>query len=166
MSTPPLKLLALFIRQLSRPLALTIKAIAVRNESISTLCTRTAVRVDSWNKHLEQTILNTTTHGQPQSSNHTRSDIHQLRVIDHGSMIIAETTLYVFATIVVILEWNKSRQSEINRRKEVRDDILLLQDEIENLREQLKENHLILAKYMPPTDVYPTIIQVSDRNDD
>ena len=156
MSTPPLKLLTLFIRQLSRPLALTINAIALRNRGISSICARTAVSVDSWNKHFEQRIFNTA------NVKHHGAQVHHNRVVEHGSMILAESSLYVLATAVIILESYRSRQREAERHEETRDDILMLQDEIEHLKRQLEQNHVYITQYMPPNGMRPAVLQVID----
>lgn len=155
MAGPPLRLLSLFVRQLSKPLALGINALAIRNKSIRNICINTVKLTQNWNSELEKTLL-VTNNGDNNKNNYN---------VQHGSFIISEIMLYTITTLFIILEAQKTKNSNIERHNQLNDDILILQDEIEFLKNELKKQKIEISQYDPPNNINPIVLQIKSNGE-
>lgn len=146
MAGPPLRLLSLFVRQLSKPLALGINAIAIRNQTVRKICLNAVNLTHNWNQELEKQLL-------------TKTGDKNEHDIQHGSLIISEIMLYTLTTLFIILEAQKSKNKDRERHNQLSDDIIILQDEIEHLKNELRRQKIDINQYNPPNGTNPIVLQ-------
>lgn len=175
MSALPIRLMTLFVRQLSRPLALGITSLANKNEFCRNLCIQVFNQINSWDIKLQNRLElnNTKVHNEqiePLAKNsfkHTK--LHQVNmqginqhIIEQGASIISEFLLYGIITGFIIFETIKSKSKEATRRNELANDILTLQDEIEHLKKQLLNYQIEIQDYsVPSTAIKPIILKIN-----
>lgn len=174
MSGLPLKLFTLFVRQMSRPLALGIKSRAMTHPQFKKFCISVAQRVHRLDVSLKRrldlssgikTSKNTDLLAEHAVKHNAPTHIRPLnetRAIETGATFLSELVLYSVAAGIITFETVRARNKELNRRESVTDDIEMLQDEIEHLKDQLLEYQIKINDYVPPHGVKPIILQLNE----
>lgn len=175
MSALPLRLMTLFVRQLSRPLALGITSIANKNEMCRNICIQVFKQVNIWDRKLQNRLElnNTKIHSEQieilakrflkhKKWNHTNVERINQRLIEQGASIISEFILYGIITGFIFFETIKSKNNEATKRNELATDILTLQDEIEHLKKQLLNYQIEIQDYsVPSNSTKPIILKIN-----
>ncbi|ANB13301.1 OPA3-like protein [Sugiyamaella lignohabitans] len=85
--------------------------------------------------------------------------LNDAKAIDNGATFLSESFIFSIAGGLILFESYRSHRKEVTRRESVADDIQALQDEIEWLKGQLKQNKLLMEEYHLPKDMKPSILK-------
>lgn len=176
MSGVILRITTLFVRQLSRPLALGLKSISSKNHNCKNVCIKIAKRIYELESSLQKGLdLGTGTKISTEAERLAdRAVKHRIgpgfmqgtekrnnsHWADKGAVLISEFTLYTVTVVGIIYETVRSKLKERNRREGVSDDIEMLQEQIEYLKSQLRDHQILIADYTPSYPVKPKILQI------
>ncbi|SSD61821.1 related to OPA3-like protein [Saccharomycodes ludwigii] len=147
-----IKLLALALRQVSRPIANIIKAQAKQHETFKKLCISFAQRMHKTDLAIKAK-LTSTKHKGTGNNIKIKSVVRPLndeKAVENGATILSELFVFSVAGGIVAFETIRQMKKESARREAVTNDIGILQEEIEDLKKQLKlqgeKNSLILSR--------------------
>lgn len=154
MSSIALKLTSLLIRTVSKPIANGLKAQAKQHATFRKVCIDMAQFLHRTDMRLRMGLLG--------EKNLRVRPLNDAKAIDSGANFLSETFIFSVAGGLILFESIRSRRKEMQRRENVADDIRTLQDEIEWLRNVLKEKKVIEENYKLPQDVKPAILSLKD----
>ncbi|KAH3675641.1 hypothetical protein WICMUC_002558 [Wickerhamomyces mucosus] len=157
MSGIGLKLGALLLRQVSKPIANILKAQALEHELFKRLCIALAQRIHRTDVTLRMKLM-----GEKGAKVRPLND---KKAVENGANFLSETFIFSVAGSIILFESWRQRQKELNRRETIADDIKTLQDEIDYLKRKLTENNFKLDDYRPPKDIKPLYLKMAvDEN--
>lgn len=92
--------------------------------------------------------------------------LNDARAIENGANILSEAIIFSVAGGLIVYEGVRSSVQESQRRERVADDIATLQDEIELLKKNLKEQKILIEEYHLPEGVKPVVLKFPPKTDD
>ncbi|OUM54112.1 hypothetical protein BVG19_g3462 [[Candida] boidinii] len=152
MSAIAFKLGTLLIRQASRPIANVLKSEAKKYNAFKHGCVRIAQSLHFFDSKLRARLI-----GQ---KNVKVRPLNEAKAVEDGAEFMAQTFIFGVAGSLIIYETYRQRQKEIGRREAVADDIAMLQEEIQHLKEKLKQYHLEIEEYHAPASYKPSVLKV------
>lgn len=139
MSAIAVKLGALVIRQVTRPVANVLKAQAKQHDSFKRICISLAQRM-----HRADVILRSRL--TPSNFSKKIRPLNEEKAVENGATLFSEMFVFGVTGSVVVWETLRQRTKELNRRGQVSQDISFLQSEIEELRSLIEIQNEILKK--------------------
>lgn len=89
--------------------------------------------------------------------------LNDAKAIDTGANVLSEGFIFSVAGGLILYESLRARNKEIARRESVADDISTLQEELELLKKNLKEQRIIIEEYKVPEGVNPSVLKLPKR---
>lgn len=86
--------------------------------------------------------------------------LNDTKAIDTGANFLSEGFIFSVAGGLILYESLRARNKEIARRESVADDIATLQDELELLKKNLKQQRIIIEEYKLPEGVNPSVLKL------
>ncbi|CAK7913427.1 hypothetical protein CAAN1_20S01134 [[Candida] anglica] len=157
MSGIALKLTSLLVRTVAKPIATTLKAQAKDHDLFKNACIRIAQTVHSTDLRLRMKLLG--------ESKIKIRPLNDKKAIENGANLLSEFFIFSVAGSLILYESYRSRKKAANERDAVADDISTLQDEIEYIKNKLREYNLKLDDYQPPAGMNPKYIKLDKRSD-
>lgn len=154
MSGIGIKLGALLLRQVSKPIANILKAQAIEHEFFKRACIWIAQRLHKTDVSLRMKLM-----GEKGAKVRPLND---KKAVENGANFLSETFIFSVAGGIVLFESWRQRQKELSRRETIADDIKTLQYEIDYLKNKLKEYNVRLDDYKPPKDVQPLYLKLDE----
>lgn len=149
-----LKLTSLFVRQLSKPLANTIKSNAKDHPKFRRLCIRFAQFKHRVDMTIRLKLLN--------EENIKIRPLNDAKAIQTGASFLSEGFVFSVAAGALLFETWRSRRKETKRKESVEDDIRLLQEELDWIKSKLKEKTIIAKDqdFIVPNNVRPIVLKI------
>lgn len=130
MSGIALKVTSLLVRTVAKPIANGLKAQAKNNEGFRNACIRIAQTVHSTDVRLRMKLL-----GENKIKVRPLND---KKAIDSGANFLLETFIFTVAGLLIFYESYRSRRKLAAEKRNVKNDISELQDDIEEVKSLLK----------------------------
>ncbi|QPG76356.1 hypothetical protein FOA43_003744 [Brettanomyces nanus] len=154
LSSIAVKLSTLFIRQISKPIANLIKAEAKNHPGFKRFCVRVAQNIHFFDNRLKEKLLG--------HSMRPIRPLNEARAIANGANFLSEAFIFSVGSGALLLETNRQRQKEKNRREAVADDIAMLQEEIEGIKKQLADYSIKIDDYRAPANYKPFVLRIAE----
>lgn len=150
----PLKLTSLFVRQLSKPLANTIKSNAKEHPKFRRFCIRFAQFKHRLDMNIRLKLLN--------EENIKIRPLNDAKAIQAGANFLSEGVVFSVAAGALLFETWRSRRKESKRRASIEDDIRVLQEELDWIKDKLKEKTIIPKDqdFVVSDDVRPLVLNI------
>lgn len=91
--------------------------------------------------------------------------LNDTRAIETGANFLSEGFIFSVAGGLILFESVRARNKELARRESVADDIATLQDELELLKKNLKEQRIIIEEYKVPQELNPSVLKIAKREE-
>lgn len=127
MSGIAIKLGALLVRQITRPMANVLKRQAKNHAAFNEICIMLAQKM-----HVTDVILRSKL--TPTKFRQPIRPLNDAKAVENGATLLSEAFVFTVTGSLVVWETLRQRQKELDRREQVRKDISTLQSEIEELR--------------------------------
>ncbi|ODV62436.1 OPA3 family protein, partial [Ascoidea rubescens DSM 1968] len=137
-----IKLMAVLLRQISKPIANRLQVVALKSDLFKRICMNLSQKVHSTDVKLRMKLL-----GEKHSLNSTHSTVRPLnekKAIENAAYLLSEGFIFSIAGSLILFEAYRTRRKELNRRESVSDDIKALQDEINYIKKKLDEHNVEL----------------------
>lgn len=85
--------------------------------------------------------------------------LNDARAIENGATFLSESIIFGVAGGLLVYEGVRSSLQESQRRERIEDDISTLQDEIEQLKNNLRKQQIQIDEYHLPDGVNPSILK-------
>lgn len=166
-----LKLIGVFIHQVTKPMSLLIIATSKRVSICRKLCISTSVLSRYWDNKIQEkldlgeNINSEVTKVAKKAVKHRYEhfkDVDQARDVHNGANILSELILYGTLTAYIINEANKSRSKEELVMEATQNDLRLLQYEIDDLKQQLRDHQIQINDYHVSDSIKPVILQLNE----
>lgn len=131
MSAIALKLGALLVRQVTRPMANVLKRQAKEHAVFKEICIGLAQKM-----HVADVVLRSKL--TPTKFSKTIRPLNDTKAVENGATLLSEGFVFGVTGSVVVWETLRQRQKELDRREQVTQDIAFLQSEIEEVRSTTK----------------------------
>lgn len=139
MSGIALKLTSLLVRTVAKPMALALKAQAKEHEVFKATCIRVAQAVHSTDVKLRMRLL-----GENKIKVRPLND---KKAVENGANFLLELFIFSVAGSLILYESYRSRLKATNEKLSVRNDILVLQDDMSELKQLLDRlSNLVLSQ--------------------
>lgn len=148
------KLSALFVREISRPVAMIIRTEALKNTRFRCFCVSLAQNVNYWDNSLKNTLSK----GPPLETPPLDED----QAIDNVSRMISESIFFLIACWSIVYESNRQKAREKQRRDALASDLATLQGEIDQLKSQLALHSIKVEDYHVPDGYNPSFLQLTN----
>ncbi|EDK43833.1 conserved hypothetical protein [Lodderomyces elongisporus NRRL YB-4239] len=153
MSGIALKITALAIRTISKPISKAITTRAKTNDLFRQYCINFAN-----NLHKTDVILRGKLLG---NENIRIRPLNDNKAIEQGATFISEFFLFSVAGSLIFYEAYRSRKKALDQREALADDIAVLQSEIEYIKEKLRGVNVRLDDYRVPEGIKPKYVKVN-----
>ncbi|KAH3668111.1 hypothetical protein OGAPHI_001865 [Ogataea philodendri] len=130
MSSIALKLTTLFVRQIAKPIANTIKSEAKNHQGFKVTCVRVAQYFHFLDERLKTSLMG--------SKARQIRPLNEAKAIQNGAEILSETFIFSVAAGALLYESNRQRVKEKNRKEGMESDVRRMEEEIAELREVVK----------------------------
>lgn len=130
MSGIALKITALLVRTVAKPVASTIKVQAQNHEAFKTICIRVAQALHTTDIKLRMSLL-----GENKIKVRPLND---KKAVDNGANFLLEAFIFLVAGLLILYESYRSRMKSQNEKLTVRNDILDLQEDIVQVRDLME----------------------------
>lgn len=94
-----------------------------------------------------------------ETSEHERESERE-RALLSGSSILAETLVITLAIFVIVVQSSHAERRNAQRASDLKDDVRVLQGEIDTLRAQLRSQEIVLDDFVVPYGLKPRVLQV------
>mgnify|MGYP001299952111 FL=1 len=141
MSAIAIKLLAVALRQVSRPIANIIKIQAKEHEMFRNVCMRFAQRMHKVDATLRDKITPAKYRPLDPKTGKRKTIVRPLndaKAVESGATILSEFFVFGVASSLVIFETVRQMKKETVRREQIASTLSFLENEIEKLREEVK----------------------------
>ena len=141
MSAIAIKLLAVALRQVSRPIANIIKIQAKDHEMFRNICMRFAQRMHKVDATLRDKITPAKYRPLDPKTGKRKTIVRPLndaKAVESGATILSEFFVFGVASSLVIFETVRQMKKETVRREQIASTLKFLENEIEELREEVK----------------------------
>lgn len=146
-----------YLRILSCLLQNTIKGQAKQHPRFRKVCIGFAQWVHRTDYYLRMRVL---------GENATKiRPLNDTRAIETGANILSEGFIFSVAGGLILFESVRARNKELARRESIADDITTLQDELEFLKRNLKQQRIIIEDYKVPQELNPSVLKIPKRED-
>lgn len=139
MSAIALKLGALLVRQVTRPMANVLKKQAKQHELFKDICIGLAQKM-----HIADIVLRSRL--TPSKFSKTIRPLNDERAVENGATLLSEVFVFGVTGTVVVWETMRQRQKELDRRQQVSQSLEFLQMEIEDLRATMIRHDALLKE--------------------
>lgn len=171
MNKVALKLVGVFIHQITRPLALLITATSKRIPICRKICISTSVLSKYWDHKIQEklelgeninmAVTKVANKAVKHRFDHFK-DADQVRDIHNGANILSELILYGTLTAYILNETSKSRSKEELAIEATQNDLRALQGEIEDLKQQLRDYQIEIRDYQVPEFINPVVLRLNE----
>ncbi|CAK9438073.1 uncharacterized protein LODBEIA_P24030 [Lodderomyces beijingensis] len=158
MSGIALKITALLIRTISKPISKAITNRATSNEFFRQQCIAFANYLHRTDVKLRMNLL-----GEKKIRVRPLNDN---KAIEQGATFISEAFLFSVAGGLIFYEAYRSRKKATNQREALADDIAVLQSEIEFIKDKLGTMNIRLDDYKVPDGYKPKYVKIGNQNED
>lgn len=85
--------------------------------------------------------------------------LNDTKAIESGATFLSETFIFSVAGGLILYESLRARNKELARRESIADDIATLQDELELLKKNLKQQKIAIEEYKVPVGINPSVLK-------
>ncbi|KAI5958326.1 hypothetical protein KGF57_002682 [Candida theae] len=156
MSGIALKITALLVRTISKPISKAISTQAKNNETFRQYCISFANKLHKTDVKLRMNLL-----GEKKIRVRPLNDN---KAIEQGAAFISETFIFSVAGGLIFYEAYRSRKKASDQRDALADDITILQNEIEYIKDKLKDMNVKLDDYKVPEGYKPKYVKIGNNN--
>ncbi|CAD1809639.1 Optic atrophy 3 protein (OPA3) family protein [Candida parapsilosis] len=153
MSGIALKLTALLVRTISKPISKAISTQAKNNETFRKYCISFANKLHKTDVKLRMNLL-----GEKKIRVRPLNDN---KAIEQGAAFISETFIFSVAGGLIFYEAYRSRKKASDQRDALADDITILQNEIEYIKTKLSDLNIKLDDYKVPEGYKPKYVKIN-----
>lgn len=89
--------------------------------------------------------------------------LNDTKAIETGANFLSEGFIFSVAGGLILFESIRARNKEIARRESVADDISTLQEEIELLKKNLKQQRIAIEEYHVPEALNPSVLKLPKK---
>ncbi|KAI5970367.1 hypothetical protein CANMA_000530 [Candida margitis] len=154
MSGIALKLTALLVKTISKPISKAISTQAKNNETFRKYCISFANRLHKTDVKLRMNLL-----GEKKIRVRPLNDN---KAIEQGASFISETFIFSVAGGLIFYESYRSRKRASDQRDALADDITILQNEIEYIKSKMSELNVKLDDYKVPVGYKPKYVKIGN----
>lgn len=152
MSGIALKITALLVRTILKPISKAISTQAKNNETFRKYCISFANKLHKTDVKLRMNLL-----GEKKIRVRPLNDN---KAIEQGAAFISETFIFSVAGGLIFYEAYRSRKKASDQRDALADDITILQNEIEYIKSKLKDMNVKLDDYKVPEGYKPKYVKI------
>lgn len=156
MSGIALKITALLVRTILKPISKAISTQAKNNETFRKYCISFANRLHKTDVKLRMNLL-----GEKKIRVRPLNDN---KAIEQGAAFISETFIFSVAGGLIFYEAYRSRKKASDERDALADDITILQNEIEYIKTKLRDLNIKLDDYKVPEGYKPKYVKIGNSD--